>query len=180
MKISSAGLSIIKEFEGFRAEAYKPIPSDPWTIGYGFTKGVKQGDTITRAEAEIRLRRELVEYERGVERATKGHATQPQFDALVSFAERYGIPFAETQAGKGTVVSSHPLTVGARVVLNAVDAAAAGLVDGAMAKLRNGVGTAALPVLIDERVAVGCVWIETGYGASAPLAASARVEVVRA
>lgn len=33
-------------------------------------------------------------------------------DALVSFAERYGIPFAETQAGKGTVVSSHPLNVG--------------------------------------------------------------------
>ncbi|MCV4821164.1 hypothetical protein OFM15_34320, partial [Escherichia coli] len=26
--------------------------------------------------------------------------------------ERYGVPFAETQAGKGTVVSSHPLNVG--------------------------------------------------------------------
>ncbi|WP_410316154.1 hypothetical protein, partial [Klebsiella pneumoniae] len=25
---------------------------------------------------------------------------------------RYGVPFAETQAGKGTVVSSHPLNVG--------------------------------------------------------------------
>lgn len=33
-------------------------------------------------------------------------------EALVSFAERYDIPFAETQAGKGTVVSSHPLNVG--------------------------------------------------------------------
>lgn len=33
-------------------------------------------------------------------------------EALVGFAERYGIPFAETQAGKGTVVSSHPLNVG--------------------------------------------------------------------
>lgn len=28
------------------------------------------------------------------------------------FARRYGVPFAETQAGKGTVVSSHPLNVG--------------------------------------------------------------------
>ena len=103
MKTSSAGLRIIKEFEGFRAEAYKPIPSDPWTIGYGFTKGVKQGDTITRAEAEIRLRRELVEYERGVERATKGHATQPQFDALVSFAFNVGV----AGMARSTVIKRH-------------------------------------------------------------------------
>ena len=66
MKISSAGLRIIKEFEGFRAEAYKPIPSDPWTIGYGTTRGVKPGDVMTRSEAERRLRQELVEYERAV------------------------------------------------------------------------------------------------------------------
>jgi 3D-(3,5/4)-trihydroxycyclohexane-1,2-dione acylhydrolase (decyclizing) len=33
-------------------------------------------------------------------------------EALSRFAERYGVPFAETQAGKGSVVSSHPLNVG--------------------------------------------------------------------
>ena len=33
-------------------------------------------------------------------------------DALRTFAERYSIPFAETQAGKGTIVSDHPLNVG--------------------------------------------------------------------
>lgn len=33
-------------------------------------------------------------------------------DALRAFAERHGIPFAETQAGKGTIVSDHPLNVG--------------------------------------------------------------------
>jgi len=49
-----------------------------------------------------------------------------------------------------------------------------------MAKLRNSVGAATLPVVIDDRVAPGCAWIESGYGATAPLAASARVEVVRA
>lgn len=32
--------------------------------------------------------------------------------ALQAFAERFGIPFAETQAGKSAVVSSHPLNVG--------------------------------------------------------------------
>ncbi|HAH12753.1 MAG TPA: 3D-(3,5/4)-trihydroxycyclohexane-1,2-dione acylhydrolase (decyclizing), partial [Pantoea agglomerans] len=33
-------------------------------------------------------------------------------EALRQFAERYQIPFAETQAGKGTLVSDHPLNVG--------------------------------------------------------------------
>lgn len=33
-------------------------------------------------------------------------------DALLQFAERYNIPFAETQAGKGTLLSDHPLNVG--------------------------------------------------------------------
>ncbi|QDY43321.1 3D-(3,5/4)-trihydroxycyclohexane-1,2-dione acylhydrolase (decyclizing) [Candidatus Pantoea soli] len=32
--------------------------------------------------------------------------------ALLKFAERFQIPFAETQAGKGTIVSDHPLNVG--------------------------------------------------------------------
>lgn len=32
--------------------------------------------------------------------------------ALQAFAERFGIPFAETQAGKSAVVSEHPLNVG--------------------------------------------------------------------
>ncbi|MBJ7223919.1 MULTISPECIES: 3D-(3,5/4)-trihydroxycyclohexane-1,2-dione acylhydrolase (decyclizing) [unclassified Brenneria] len=32
--------------------------------------------------------------------------------ALQAFAERFNIPFAETQAGKGTLVSEHPLNVG--------------------------------------------------------------------
>uniref|UniRef100_UPI002181FE81 thiamine pyrophosphate-dependent enzyme n=2 Tax=Pseudomonas TaxID=286 RepID=UPI002181FE81 len=33
-------------------------------------------------------------------------------EALLAFAESFGIPFAETQAGKSAVVSSHPLNVG--------------------------------------------------------------------
>ena len=102
MKISSAGLSIIKEFEGFRANAYRD-PVNVWTIGFGTIRGVKPGDVITRAEAERRLRQELVEYERAVERATGGNATQPQFDALVSFAYNVGV---KGMAGS-TVIKRH-------------------------------------------------------------------------
>ena len=81
---------------------------------------------------------------------------------------------------RSQALQAHPLTVGARVALNPADAAAAGLAAGAMAKLRNSVGAATLPVVIDDRVAPGCAWIESGYGATAPLAASATVEVVGA
>ncbi len=81
---------------------------------------------------------------------------------------------------RANALQEHPLTVGARVVLNAADAASAGLADGAMAKLSNAVGTATLQVVIDDKVAPGSAWIESGYGATAPLAASAKVEVVRA
>ena len=81
---------------------------------------------------------------------------------------------------RAQALQEHPLTVGARVVLNTADATAAGLAEGAMAKLGNGLGTATLQVVVDDRVAPGSAWIESGYGATAPLAASARVEVVRA
>lgn len=105
MKTSAKGLALIKEFEGFRSNAY-PDPAHGWrvaTIGYGFTKGVKQGDTITRTEAHSRLIRELVEYESGVLRATGGNVTQPQFDALVSFAFNVGV----AGMSRSTVIRRH-------------------------------------------------------------------------
>ena len=59
------------------------------------------------------------------------------------------------------------------------DARATGVETGTVAKVTNGVGTASLPVEVSDHVAIGTVWVESGYGATAPLA-SARVEVRRA
>ena len=81
---------------------------------------------------------------------------------------------------RSEALQAHPLTIGARVVLNRADASNLGLGEDTMAKLSNSVGTATLQVVVDDRVAAGSAWIESGYGATAPLAASARVEVVRA
>ncbi|GHB95038.1 NADH-quinone oxidoreductase subunit NuoG [Thermomonas carbonis] len=81
---------------------------------------------------------------------------------------------------RAQALQAHPLNAGPRVLLNPADAATAGLADEAMAKLSTATGTATLQVVIDDRVAPGCAWIETGHGATAPLAASAKVEVVRA
>lgn len=79
-----------------------------------------------------------------------------------------------------TALQSHPLNIGPHASLNPADAAAAGIGEGGMAKFVAAAGTATLQVLIDARVAPGSVWIESGYGATAPLVAAGKVEVARA
>lgn len=90
MKISKRGLDLIKQFEGFREDAYQDVVG-VLTIGYGFTKDVKAGDHMTRRQADVRLIGELNAYEAAVLKATGGNCTQSQFDALCSFAWNVGI-----------------------------------------------------------------------------------------
>jgi lysozyme len=98
MKTSQAGIDLIKAFEGLRLKAY-PDPAtggEPWTIGYGTTTSagvgkIAKGLTITAVQAESMLVRSLASYEAGVTKALRVKATQPQFDALVSFAYNVGV-----------------------------------------------------------------------------------------
>ena len=53
--ISEEGLSLIKKFEGCRLEAYK-CSGGVWTIGYGHTENVNEGDTITQEKADKLLK----------------------------------------------------------------------------------------------------------------------------
>lgn len=80
----------IKEHEGLRLVAYLDSVG-VWTIGYGDTgPDVVKGLTITKAQAEERLRKRLVEFEGYVNRAVKVKLTQNQFDALVSLVYNIG------------------------------------------------------------------------------------------
>lgn len=88
MKASKKLIEAIKEFEGFRSKAYK-CPAGALTIGYGHTKDVKKGQTITHEEAEKLLKRDLIEYECFVERLNVT-CKQEKFDALVDFAYNLG------------------------------------------------------------------------------------------
>ncbi len=81
---------------------------------------------------------------------------------------------------RAQALQAHPLNVGPRAVMHPVDAGSAGISDGAMAKFATGIGNATLQVVLDVGVAHGSVWIESGHGATAPLAASVRAEVSRA
>ena len=62
MQISKKGIDLIKRFEGCRLKAYK-CPAGVWTIGYGHTSGVKQGDTISQQQADSWLRYDLRVFE---------------------------------------------------------------------------------------------------------------------
>ena len=104
MKTSSQGVSLIKSFEGCRLKAYK-CPAGVWTIGYGHTAGVKEGDTISQAQADEYLRNDLTKYEKSVLNYDAiYHFNQNQFDALVSFTYNCGVGNLKnlTQNGKRT------------------------------------------------------------------------------
>lgn len=90
MKTSSVGISLICKYEGCRLNAYK-CPSGVWTIGYGHTAGVKEGDKlISKEEAEALLASDLLIYEQYVKTFGEYNWTQNEFDALVSFTYNCG------------------------------------------------------------------------------------------
>ena len=95
MKTSKNGIDLIKRFEGCVLSAYK-CPAGVWTIGYGHTSGVKQGDAITQEMADSYLRHDLERYERYVKWNVKHALNQNQFDALVSFTYNCGIANLKT------------------------------------------------------------------------------------
>lgn len=51
----------VGEWEGLRLEAYRDLVGI-WTVCYGETKGVKPGDTYTKAECDAMFSLELVDY----------------------------------------------------------------------------------------------------------------------
>jgi len=80
MNISQEGLSLIKKFEGCELDAYK-CAAGVLTIGYGSTKGVKEGDTITQEEADNLLLHEMEEYEGYINDMVNIDLKQNPFDA---------------------------------------------------------------------------------------------------
>ena len=102
MKTSTKGIAIITEFEGFRSKAYL-CPAGVPTIGFGFTKGVQLGDTMTKTQAKARLAAELGEYEEGVLSACTNPPNQNEFDALVCFAFNVGVG----GMSKSSVIKAH-------------------------------------------------------------------------
>jgi lysozyme len=92
MKPSQKAVDLIKQFEGFRANAYL-CPANVPTIGYGsITWGngqrVKMGEIVSMATAEKLLLNDLEKRAKALEGLK---VNQNQFDALISFVYNLGV-----------------------------------------------------------------------------------------
>lgn len=83
--VNNATVALIKRFEDLRLNAYR-CPAGKWTIGWGHTKDVKEGDKITETQAEIFLRQDILEAVKRVNQNIQVKLNDNQFGALVSFA----------------------------------------------------------------------------------------------
>lgn len=99
MIIGRNGINLIKKFEGFRDKAYQD-QAGVWTIGYGHTKAVKDGDMITANQAEELLREDLKVAEDDVYSCVFASINNNQFDALCSLAYNEG----GTKVKKSTLI----------------------------------------------------------------------------
>lgn len=91
MRLSDYAFEKLKEFEGLRLEAYV-CAGGKWTIGYGHTKGVREGQKIDKFTASKLLQEDVEYFEKFL--ADEPYAediTQGQWDALVSFIFNLGI-----------------------------------------------------------------------------------------
>ena len=90
LSLSAAGLIGILSWEGYRDEAYIPVPGDVPTIGFGRTEGVKMGDKTTR-ERELRLtQKHITGNEHVLRKCAKVPMSQGEWDAHVSIGYNVG------------------------------------------------------------------------------------------
>ena len=101
MRTSPHGIALIKHFEGCETTAYQ-CSANVWTIGYGHTRGVREGDKITEDKAEYLLLEDLKHFEGFVDRLVEVNLNQDQFDALVSWTFNLG----PTNLGESTLLRS--------------------------------------------------------------------------
>lgn len=98
-RIGAAGLSLVKQFEGFEPKWY-PDPAHGWkvpTIGYGHTDAAgppKYAATknlvLSEAEATEILRNDMQKYADAVSKSVTVPLNDNQFDALVSWCYNVG------------------------------------------------------------------------------------------
>lgn len=105
MKINDLGLQIIKDFEGCRLKAYKALKSEKYyTIGWGHYGVTDPNMTITQAEADTLLLKDLEKFEAHVNKYNEiYHFNVNQFSSLVSFAYNIGNIDQLTNNGKRSI-----------------------------------------------------------------------------
>ena len=103
MKLSDAGLGMIKALEGCRLKSYQD-QRGVWTIGWGHTgPEVVAGLIWTQQEADAALDTDLARFAAGVTDLVDIQLGSNEFSALVSFAYNEGLHALETSHLLGLV-----------------------------------------------------------------------------
>ena len=89
MKASDILINKLKQFEGYRAKAYR-CPAGVWTCGYGHTKGVTARTACDKAKALAWLRSDLAPIESFLSAIPEVTKTQGRFDACADFCFNLG------------------------------------------------------------------------------------------
>lgn len=89
--INDAGLQLVKSFEQCKLVAFKPTPNDRWTLGWGRTLGVNEGDTCTQEDADRWLLEDLKTAEDCVNASVTSPLTDNEFSACVSLCYNIGV-----------------------------------------------------------------------------------------
>lgn len=79
----------VKQFEGRELKAYQ-CSAGVWTIGYGHTKDVSEGDEISASEAEQLLVEDLTAFSNDLSRLVNVPVSEGQYIALLSLAFNVG------------------------------------------------------------------------------------------
>lgn len=90
LSLSAAALVGIAAHEGFKPNAYIPVPGDVPTIGFGTTENVKMGDKVTVERGLVLLLEDANEFEQTVKRCAPVPMYQHEFDAFVSLTYNIG------------------------------------------------------------------------------------------
>ncbi len=89
-KVPLKAKQLAKAWEGLRLRAYQD-DAGVWTIGYGWTVGVKPGMVWTLEQAEANLDKELQNYADAVRPHLRPDTTEDEFAAFIVFAWNVGI-----------------------------------------------------------------------------------------
>lgn len=90
LALSASALVGIAVHEGYSPVAYRPVPGDVPTIGFGTTDGVKMGDRIDPVQALTRKLADVQRFEGALRQCVRVPLHQHEYDAYLSLAYNIG------------------------------------------------------------------------------------------
>ena len=132
MNPSEKALELIKMFEACRLVSYQ-CSAGVWTIGWGHTAGVKQGDTITREQAEELFKADIATRSVGLASTLGSHKLSgDSFGAVLSLVFNIGIGAFKSSSVYRNLIAGHLQPAADSFLLwNKVSTPAGGLVPSA-------------------------------------------------